>query len=569
MQTFRNLHSAVIKIITVLLCRLFLIGSLANLSNAEPIGWLNWRGPERNGASKEAGLVDIVEVDGKNHLWSYELSGRGTPVVSGNRVYALGYRGKGPDLQEILVCLDSESGKALWQLGFNDFLSDVIYERYSIGSPAVDTETGNVYILTSPGILACVSPSGEILWNVSMMEEYGRLTFPNGRTGSPVVEGDLVIVNAITCNWGAEGPARNRFYAFQKKTGELVWSSTPGETPKDSSFSTPVLAWSDGKRVFYCGTGCGNVVCINARTGDPIWRFKMSKGGVNSSVVLDRKDRLIAIHGQENVDSSETGRMVAIRLDAKPTASEEGAPVLGPEAEIWRNPLCMFTSSPVIVNDRVYQLVDTGKLSCVDAETGKILWEKKLADSQLHASPLYADGKLYVPMLDGALYILRPSDEGAETLCSVKLEGNCLGSPCVWDGRIYVHTTSKLYCFGSGQGSKLDTPAEPLVRTPDVGEATRLQALPSEVLMHPGDRLSVDVFGLDANGNRTGRMTDVTWKKFIPPTAKVKSEMDAAFDPSGELVAPENARLSAGAFQVTNGAGLVGTIRGRIFPVCP
>ena len=66
-----------------------------------------------------------------------------------------------------------------------DFLSDTIYLCYSTSSPTIDPETGNVYIQDTQGIFAGFTPDGKPLWEHSMMEEYGRLTFPNGRTASP------------------------------------------------------------------------------------------------------------------------------------------------------------------------------------------------------------------------------------------------------------------------------------------------------------------------------------------------------------------------------------------------
>ena len=111
----------------------------------------------------------------------------------------------------------------------------------------------------------------------SLMERFGRLTFPNGRTGAPVIDGDLVIVRGVTSYWGKQGPARDRFYAFNKSTGVPVWASTPGVAPKDSSFSTPVLANVDGRRVFYVGTGDGNVACVDVRTGQALWRFQFTR----------------------------------------------------------------------------------------------------------------------------------------------------------------------------------------------------------------------------------------------------------------------------------------------------
>jgi len=169
-------------------------------------GWLSWRGPQQNGVSLETGLPDKWELGGANDLWSCKISGRGTPVVADGKLYVWGYEGEGADLQEVLLCLDAENGRKIWEQRFNDFLSDIVYTRYSIGAPTVDRETGNVYLLTSPGLLVALSADGKKLWEHSTMEELGRLSFPNGRTGSPVIDGDLVIIHGITSNRRRGGP---------------------------------------------------------------------------------------------------------------------------------------------------------------------------------------------------------------------------------------------------------------------------------------------------------------------------------------------------------------------------
>ena len=73
---------------------------------------------------------------------------------------------------------------------------------------------------------------GSLLWERSLMEEFARLTFPNGRTGGPCVDENLVIIHAITANWGKQGPARDRFYAFDKETANWFGSQLLGITPK-------------------------------------------------------------------------------------------------------------------------------------------------------------------------------------------------------------------------------------------------------------------------------------------------------------------------------------------------
>ncbi len=488
-------------------------------------GWLNWRGPQQNGTSSETGLFDSVEVGGAGNPWSYRLAGRGTPVASKGRVYALGYEGEGKDLQEVLVCIDAHTGECLWEDRWSDFLTDVIYDRYSIGSPTIDPESGDVFVLTTAGLLRRYTPEGERLWEISAMEELGRLTFPNGRTGAPILDGDLVIVHLITAHWGrVEGPARDRFYAFDKNTGEVVWWSTPGTGPKDGPYSHPVIEERAGRRLLYAGTGCGNVVCVDARTGEPVWRYSLATGGVNSSPVL-HGDHLIAIHGRENHDSSTIGRMLSIQLGATPEDGAAGPVVLDANCESWRNELGAFTSSLVLAQGRAYTTVANGDLCCVVPDTGEVLWRYHLAPDQVHASPVWGDGKLYVPMNNGTFHVVRPSDAGPEVLCSVQLEGACLGAPAICGGQVFVHTTERLYCFGE----PADEPSWPTLPhsepSPQV-ESARL--VPGDCLLRVGEGLRfgdgvgrrLQVRGLDDAGHDVGplQVLGVQWPAMLEET---------------------------------------------------
>ena len=119
--------------------------------------------------------------------------------------------------------------------------------------------------------------------------------------------------------------------------------------PKDSLLPLHFDDLEDGRRVLYTGTGCGNVVCVDARTGEALWRYQMSHGGVNSGVVLHGKDTLVAIHGKENIDKTSMGRMVSIK---KPTVIPSGAelPMVLSEKHVnWKQDYEAFTSSPCIV----------------------------------------------------------------------------------------------------------------------------------------------------------------------------------------------------------------------------
>lgn len=553
-----------------------LIGATPSQAQDDSLyGWFQWRGPAQSGVSSETGLPDRCDPadqsEKKSLLWSLDIKSRGSVVTAGDRAYIWGYRGEKEKLAEVLACLDLDSGKLLWEQVYHDFLSDIIYDRYSIGAPAIDPESKQIFVLTSPGLLEARSLDGKLNWQVSMGEDFGRLTFPNGRTGAPAIDGDLVIINAITSNWGADGPAANRFYAFNKHTGQLVWSSTPGLRPRDNSFATPWFEWRDGMRVFYAGTGCGFIACINANTGLPIWRFPLSEGGVNSSVLV-KGDRLVAVHGIQNLDDSTVGRMVGIKLGAQRAPGAAEPTTLGKESELWRAPIAMFSSSPVLVGDLVYQLSGNGELFCLNIESGKILWRKKLDSEQIHSSPLYVDGKLYCAMSSGKLFVIKPSAESCTILSETQLEGSCLGSPTVWRRRLFLPTTARLYCFGPAERGPIPSiPASLVIPAP--GAPAGLKAIPSEVLLQPGSKQKIELRLIDAKGRDLGAAPakgplDKLWESFIPPTAKVKARLDASFTPEGEIAAAPEAKPSAGAFKASLD-GRAAVIRGRVLAKLP
>ena len=168
--------------------------------------WISWRGPLQSGVSLES-YKGSGEMD-PNPIWHDDIAGRGTPVVFKGRLYSWGYRGKGPDLEEVIQARDEATGKVLWERSEHDIYSDTIYDRYSIGAPAIDPETENVIVATTFGIVTCYTKDGDQVWQHCMTERFGRLTFPNGRAGSPVIDGDIVIIRGVTSYWGAQGPAR-------------------------------------------------------------------------------------------------------------------------------------------------------------------------------------------------------------------------------------------------------------------------------------------------------------------------------------------------------------------------
>jgi len=570
----------------------FTVFTSSSLSAASVRGWLDWRGPLHLGVSLEKGLPD--KVDAKAALWTADFPGQSAPVIANGKLYINGFLGEGPDLQEVIACFDADTGKKLWEHRENDFLSDIIYLRYATSSPSVDGETGNVYVQGTQGLLMCFSADGKLLWKHSLMEEYGRLTFPNARTATPLIDKDLVITRGITSAWGAHGAAGDRFYAFDKKTGELVWSSAPGERPQDNTFSHPWLDFWNGQRVLYSAGGDCSLLAINARTGEPLWRAKVAKagakGGINGTVIR-HKDNLIVIHESENLDSSEIGRMAALKIPTSITKTNPLVPHImeAKQMEQWRNEVGSLATSPVLVGDTIYEVNGTGDLCAVDANTGKVLWKHKLAIEQRQSSAFYSEGKLYVAMYitaqgadkvaagggdsggNGDLFVIKPGATGCEILSQTTLEGRCYGSPIGYNGKLYVQTDKKLYAFGRKGNNPGLAPEPEETPWPKAGMAKQLQLVPYESLLKPGDKQGFRIRSLDANGFTVDENVDVKsvkWESYVPPTALVKAYAKAKFDDSGVLVTDPANAPSAGQFQATAG-DLKGYIKVRIMSTFP
>src|SRR3954471_9301561 len=219
-----------------------------------PVGdWPEARGPNRDGVSTETGLPDTWALNGQNFLWRAPYGGRSAPIVMGNRVYVQDPAGLGPSLQERVMALDADTGKVVWEYKFNIFQSDVPPHRVGWASPAADPETGNIYAVGVGATVIALNKDGKLLWDRSVGEEFAAFTTHGGRTMSPLVDGDLVIVSAAISSWGTQANRTQRFVALDKRTGDIVWSAAPGGRPYDTAYPLPIVATINGLRLYITG----------------------------------------------------------------------------------------------------------------------------------------------------------------------------------------------------------------------------------------------------------------------------------------------------------------------------
>lgn len=530
------------RLVTFLLCLPpFLVGG----------DWPDYRGPLRNGTSPEKNLPVKWSPSGENLAWRAPYGGRSAPVVMGGRVYVLNTAGKADTLQERLMCLDADTGKPLWEYRYSVFLSDVPPHRASWSSPAIDPETANVYTFGVGGELHAFSRDGRLLWKRSLVEEVGLVTTHGGRTVSPVVEGPFVIVSGITTGWGDQARAGHRFLAFDKRTGEIAWISSPGGRPYDTTYSPPVIAGVEGTRLLMAGGGDGTVHAVKVWTGEPVWKFEISKRGINTGIALNGTTAIVS-HSEENLDTSEMGLLAAIDARARGPITKEH---IKWQIKGWQGGF----SSPVVDGDRLYQVDNGANLFAFDIQTGKALWQHNLGTIQ-KASPVLADGKLYVGSENGRFFILKPSQTKLEVLSDVQMaEGEqIIASPAISDGRVFLVTTDAIYCIGSKQPS----PAPPVRAdwtAPAGAQVAHLQIVPSEVVAAPGQPVSFKVRSFDANGRFLREEKPQIWTLEGGLTGAVES---------GVYKAPAENKASAGLVKAKLGE-ITGVARVRVIPPLP
>lgn len=517
--------------------------------------WAEWRGPARDGVSTEKNLPAKWSPTGDNLAWKAPYGGRSAPIVLGDHLYLVNTAGQGETLQERLMCFNADTGKLLWEHRFNIYLSDVPPHRVGWASPVADPTTGNVFVFGVGGNLIGLNRDGKVLWERSLGEDFGLLTTHGGRTVSPIIDGDLVIVSGVTFMWGTNGRGGHRFMAFDKKTGETMWVSSPGARPYDTTYAPPVIANINGTRLLIQGASDGFVHAIKPQTGEPVWRIEVSKRGLNTGVVV-RGTTAVLTHSEENLDSNEMGMMIAVDATAKGDIKQDQAKWI---VKGWQGGF----SSPVIDGDRIYQIDNGANIAAFDVNTGKQLWLQNLGTIQ-KASPVLADGKLYVGTENGKFFILKPSATGCEILDEDALgtamhPEAIIASAAIANGRIYVVSDTGLYAIGKKSTSS-HSPATPSATGSNVSSnpVTHVQVVPTELVLKPGDKVSFRARLFDAQGNFIREEPAATWS-----LDQLKGTVT-----NGQLAVASDAVNQAGWVKATV-AGVTGTANVRVFPPLP
>lgn len=556
-------------------CALLLAAILCAPAPSWAGDWVHWRGPEQNGVSRERDLPEKWSEDpddkDNNLIWKADFGARCAPIILNDRLYLINDVGEGLNEQERVLCCDANTGKLLKEYRMNVFLTDVVSSRVGWCNLAGDPETGNIYLNGSQGLFICFDKDLKVLWQRSTTEEFGRVSGYGGRIPSPIVDGDLVIVGIVNSGYGDQSKGSNRFVAFDKKTGQIVWWSDTVNQIRQTYYSSPVVAVIGGQRLLISGGGDGAVHAFKVRTGEKVWSYLFGQKNINSSPVV-AGDLVYIGQGEENPDGGEQGRIICLN-GAK---VKDGLPEL-----VWqKDGMKMTYASPIIHEGRLYVTEENGTIDCLDAATGEKLWKYKMGGST-KGSPVLADGKLYVPQVEARFFILKPGDKKCTLLDEHRFSnanGQGLievnGSPAIVNGRIYLPTADNLYCIGKKGHNAPAAKIPPAPQEAPVNPAdppAKLLLFPGDVTLLPGESASFKVRAYNDKGQFLKEVTGA-WSMPVPPTppgTKVPSPPLKGAMTGDTLTVDKNVSNQQGPLVCTTADKLEARGRIRVIPPLP
>ena len=525
--------------------------------------WPQWRGPNGNGSSTETGLISTWSpTTGENVVFKIARSGRSTPAVFDGRVCA---SGRADSRYESIACFSAKDGAPLWDRRFVVHNTTIPYSRVGWASVSGDPETGYLYAQNGDGLLIALDRAGKTVWQIRLGEEMGRSSGYGGRTHSPLIDDDSVLVSIVGASWGEQAPLRQRYAAIDKRTGKVQWVATPSTAAVEdfNNQANAVVGIIGGERLMVGGGADGWIYALRARTGELVWSYRFSPRSLNASVTI-RDNVVYANQGDEPLEGGFMGQVIALDGTLKGDITATGRK--------WNaNAITAAFAAPIVDGNRLYTVDNAGNLHALDATTGAPLYQTNLGTIG-RGSATMADGKIFATEVNGNVHILKPLADKFETLSHVALkmpEGRhveIFGSIAPAYGRLYLMTENFLYCLGDKKAAyKGPAPGAPATTMPwpkEVAAAeqalARIAVFPAELAAKPGEKVAFEVRGFDAQGRRVKG----------PPAVFSLNGLAGVVDVDGVFTAEALPVLQAGKVMAKAGA-LEASARVRVFGALP
>jgi outer membrane protein assembly factor BamB len=419
---------------------------MSGLALAGADDWPGWRGPTANGISPLKDIPSSWSAD-RNVAWKTPLEGRGlsSPVVWGDRIFLTAdiegeavegsvppkhrIRGEafrhpdsvGMNHKHILkvMSFDAKSGKKLWEkTAYDGTVYDEIHKFNSYASPTPVTDGKFVYAYFESQGLYKYDFEGRQIWKMSL----GNIsTLGVGCGVSPVLFEDKIIILA-----DQDEGEKSFMAAVSTKDGSIAWKVA---RQAQVSWTVPVILDVDGRKQMIV-SGTEDLIAYDPRSGKEIWKTEGVGGNSVHTPVFG--------HGMVYVSTGyPLKNVMAVRLN--PAASEDRV------AWTYKKGTG-YIPNTILYGDYMYFMTDAGLLTCVDAMTGKPLYESKRfpAPGRFAAAPVAFDGKLLITSQDGDTYVLKAGPE-YEILGTNALGEGVVASLAIAGDSIYIRSEKNLY----------------------------------------------------------------------------------------------------------------------------
>jgi len=448
--------------IAICLLGLMMVGSVSAVEH-----WPQWRGPNHNGVS-DAKELPTTWSQTENIVWKAPLpawSG-GTPVIWGDRIFLTspskteqsaeveqreeqqpdqrrrrrgGFGGprRDPGGQKLLlICVSKKDGSTLWERELDE--GNQLHQKHNNTSPSPVTDGKRVWVVTGTGVVTAFDVDGNQIWSKDLQEMYGRFGLNWGYASSPLLYDGKLIVEVLH---GHRTDDPSYIVAFNPETGETLWRQerdTDAVAESPDAYTTPAV-FQSGEATHIVISGGDYVTGHDPKTGAEIWRT----AGLNP----DREGNYRVVGSPVVVDGliytpTRKKPLLALRVDAS-----------GEVATVWKWEGSGAPDVPTPVSDGVYfyMVDDRGLATCVDAKSGEPVWgPERTAQGTVSASPILADGKLYIVNEDAVTTVLE-AGPAFKHVATNELDGSyTLSSPVVSGSQLFVRTGTHLYCIGAG-----------------------------------------------------------------------------------------------------------------------
>jgi outer membrane protein assembly factor BamB len=387
-------------------------------SSTSNTDWPQWRGPERNGISKETGLMKQWPTGGPPRLWRISNlgGGYGSLAIKGERIFVQMQVGR----QSVVASLNRATGQIVWSKplgnsGTNDRGSG------PRGTPTIDDD--RLYALTETGDLACLRiADGTIVWQRNVLRDFKGFNIQWLISESPLVDGTRVIVSP--------GGRDATMVALDKMTGQTIWTSTG--LSDEAGYSSAIAADVGGVRTYMTYTAEGSVG-IRASDGKPMWKYTKAANrtaNIATPVFLNGKVFFTSAY--------DTGGALL-------NLSAQGGEVKATEGYFTKS-MKNHHGGVVLVNGYLYGFSDN-ILTALQFDNGRVAWRDRSVGK---GSVTYADGNLYIVGEDNVVGLVEATPEAYREKGHFEIPDSGLPAwahPVVSGGRLYIRNQGTLAAY--------------------------------------------------------------------------------------------------------------------------